>query len=349
MPKMQSIQILRAIAALSVVMLHCAWSWVDAEKRMFPEPIFLAAYGVDLFFVISGFIICSTARATPSAANFLRKRFTRVVPYYYIQTIPFVLLTLVTWGFDPARLATSFLFWPMWGPRPSEPLLTVGWTLSFEVLFYTAFAGAMRFGVRGAAVLLIAYIGAVALNMAGAGGAFSFIGNPLLGEFLLGVLIASTPNRNLAIRGVAAILFACVILVLRAEHGLGHTYDNGWWAFDPTNSFLRFLCAGLPAAFLVWGALQIEPWCRGRIVAVLSYLGDASYSIYLTHKFIILAVATVWAAIGAPPIAVAFVAYPCGIAAGVWAFERIEKPLLAFLRGKTHAVSRTVPSSGFVF
>jgi exopolysaccharide production protein ExoZ len=331
MTKLQSIQILRAVAALSVIIVHCALSWHDDAKGA--EVFRLGGYGVDVFFVISGYIICSVARASPSSADFLRKRFIRVAPVYYVYSAPHYLIMFLTFGSVPlTSLATTLLFWPAWGMRPTFPLLTVGWSLGFEVLFYTGFAAAMRFGRRGAAAILTAYAGAAALNMAGAGGVFLFLGSPLLTEFLLGVLIAMAPGRRSPASGAAAVALACAGFALHAALGLGDTWRGGTvLTFRPDVALARLVWSGPAAALLVWGALQLEPWCRGRAAAVLSYFGDASFSIYLAHPLVILFTSAAWRAQAAPPIALPFVDLYCGVTAGVLAFEFVEKPLLAFL------------------
>lgn len=343
MVRLNSIQVLRAVAALGVVALHCAISWQDAVGQKYPAVLRLGAFGVDLFFAISGYIICSTAKSSPSAADFLRKRFVRVAPVYYIQTAAFAPISLATGKFTLAALATSLLFWPVWGPEPTTPLLKVGWTLGFEMLFYTSFAAAMRFGARATAVLLAAYVGATALNVAGAGGVTQFVGSPLLAEFLFGALIALAAGPKSPAKGAAAVLLAGAVLALPTARGFGAAWA-GWPVLHPDVAFMRLMCAGLPCAILVWGALQLEPWCRGRFMAVLGYLGDASYSIYLSHILVLALVVGAWRWTGAPAIAMPFVEFVCGVGAGVLAFELVEKPLLARLR-EPRKVRRSLTSS----
>lgn len=293
----------------------------------------MGAFGVDLFFVISGFIVCKAAAKATSAANFLRNRFIRVAPLYYVVSTPCLVGAIFAGKFALSSLATSLLFWPIWGTEPTFPLLTVGWSLCFEALFYTGLSVAVQFGKRGAYALVLAYTCALALNVAGAGGVFRFIGNPLLLEFLFGVVIALTSGRRWPpIAGAGAILGAIYLLGFRAAHGFGPTYD-GLRSFLTEVAFLRVAVIG-PAAFLmVWGALQLEPWCKGVLVRALGHLGDASYSIYLTHPLVIVAVEVfMWRSRSAALMVMPFLEYLLAIAAGLLAYEFLEKPLLAVVR-----------------
>lgn len=332
MTRIQSIQILRVAAALGVISLHCLQSWEQLAKTYTTSAAHLGGYGVDLFFVISGFIICNVARSAPTAAEFLRRRFLRVAPLYYVQTAPYVVGGLATGKLLLAGFATSLLFWPIWGAKPSFPLLAVGWSLGFEALFYTSLSLVVRFGSKGAIGLLAVYAGAFLLNVAGAGGVFQFIGNPLLLEFLLGVAIALIPARKQRpLLGLVAVGLACWLLVYRAGYGLGPTHE-GTRAFDPIIAACRVYAAGPPAFLLVWGALQFEPWCKGALARVFGYLGDASYSIYLTHPLVIVVAEFAWRnTTGTTLLAMPFVEYAVGVAAGVLAYERLEKPILAVL------------------
>ena len=103
------------------------------------------AAGVDLFFVISGFIMATIVAAQPDRTpqKFLLDRFWRIYPLWWIAVVPWILWTLPDWQ----RLTTSITLWPIFGTWQT-PALRVGWTLSFEMLFYFAVAASMRVGVK---------------------------------------------------------------------------------------------------------------------------------------------------------------------------------------------------------
>jgi peptidoglycan/LPS O-acetylase OafA/YrhL len=331
--RLQNIQVLRAVAALGVLSLHALNSWEESGAGYSGSAPHIGAYGVDLFFVISGFIVSKSAESTASAASFAWKRFLRVAPVYYVQSAPWLAITALSGKPIAATLATSILFWPIWSSHPAFPLLAQGWTLCFEAQFYCSLAVVVRFGRCAMWALLITFAAALVLNAAGAGSVFQFIGSPFLLEFLIGAAIARRPLRERPLAGVAALVVGCALLVAWAAHGIGWTHD-GTRAFEAPIALARVAMAG-PSAFLfVWGALQLEPWCRWRVVNPVAYLGDASYSLYLTHPLVVASLAAVWRATAAPLIVLPCIELVAGLCGGVLAYEFLEKPLLAFLRRK---------------
>jgi peptidoglycan/LPS O-acetylase OafA/YrhL len=335
--KLQSIQVLRAIAALAVLSVHALFRWSIEAHTPLPPAAHMGAFGVDLFFVISGFIVCRAARRAPSATSFLLARYIRVAPVYYVQTAPWLLALLVKGGAFLTPLATSLLFWPVWGKTPAYPLLLIGWTLCFEALFYASLGVVVKFGRRAVAALLAGYAAALALDAVGVGGLPQFLGSPLLLEFLLGAVIAMRPVRERPRLGGAAILAACILFLFWAIHGVGET-PEGLLAYDRVVAFPRVLVAAPPAFLLVWGALQLERLCEGWPAKAFAYIGDASYSIYLTHPIALFAVEGAWLVLRLPLLALPFVDLAVGLGAGVLAYRTIEQPLLAFLRPKPQLI-----------
>lgn len=152
MPEKQSeiysVQILRGVAALLVVARHAA-KQLSAD----PENAFiLGQFGVDIFFVISGFVIFLAGRNS-SPAHFLKRRFIRVVPMYWLVLALvvgmrmahghlvsqyFIPNTLLSFLFVPSEIADGAIF----------PPIVVGWTLNFEMFFYAVFAVSLCFASR---------------------------------------------------------------------------------------------------------------------------------------------------------------------------------------------------------
>ena len=135
MQKLRSIQVVRGDAACAVVVLH-AYPEVKLVGGHAVREVGLAAYGafgVDLFFVISGFIIANLAQ-TRSAGDFIRDRLWRIYPLWWIALTPWLILMPQ----DLATTASGTTLWPITSNGFTMPALTVGWTLSFELLFYLA-------------------------------------------------------------------------------------------------------------------------------------------------------------------------------------------------------------------
>lgn len=149
MQTVYNVQVLRATAALMVVVYHGLHNQkivydCDAVGR----PL---ASGVDVFFVVSGFVmvyVTSQRAVTPWA--FLRDRMIRIYPVYWLVTLLLVLLTLT--GFKPVGvhawdvedLVSSLALWPsMRADGQPTPIVSVAWTLIYEMLFYFVFAASL--------------------------------------------------------------------------------------------------------------------------------------------------------------------------------------------------------------
>ncbi|MGB0919773.1 MAG: acyltransferase family protein [Alphaproteobacteria bacterium] len=169
--KLEVIQVLRAVAALMVVLLHLCGELMRHVDGLDKNYFIIGGSGVDIFFVISGFIICYTTRNTQSIKTFAIKRLARIIPLYSILTLGlFVILSIApqfaysseaSWP----NLIQSLLFIPHEGPTGSvKPLLKLGWTLNYEMLFYTVFAVALLAGKWRILVASTVFLVAVAFG-----------------------------------------------------------------------------------------------------------------------------------------------------------------------------------------
>ena len=286
------IQILRFVAAMLVVVMHLTQAVSIHITGAGPDKYWAAgSSGVDIFFVISGFVMATSTGPSPStmlariqlAWTFLKRRFLRIVPLYWFYTLAKAALLVVLPGLasrssiDPGHLTASLLFIPAVSPWGFvEPTLPVGWTLNFEMLFYGIFALAIALGVPrirfcllGLMLVFVAgryFDGVVPL---------AFYAQAIVFEFVLGICIAVYFPRFKPWPTPAAWLALGIGLMLM--------FGISW-----SSSADRFLTWGCAAAFLVIGALWLEPLtAKTRVLSPLSFLGDASYSIYLSHTFVV--------------------------------------------------------------
>lgn len=337
-----NIQILRFVAAAMVLFGHLNHEVLqrpDLDVAGFrPFEAVWWPGGVDIFFVISGFImyhISAGQFGKPGASRqFLERRIIRLVPPYW----GFTILVLIAMALFPAQLASnatspwhsiaSFLFIPAANPSGAVfPVLILGWTLNFEMLFYLCFAIGLtqskRIGtaiICGLLLLLAASFLLQPLPMP-----FTFWSNTVVIEFLFGIAIAEARRRGvrLSVPVSAALVVAGIgaLLLLRGLNLTGH--DFGW----------RFLWAGAPALLLCTGlALVPEAADPGRIKRALVFGGDMSFAIYLSHPFTLTAFAFVMARMGVQDpwlyIAISFIA--CLVVAG-FVFVWIERPVYRWL------------------
>lgn len=285
-----NIQYLRGVAAMMVVWVH-AREQFSALKLQFPSAA--GGNGVDLFFVISGFIMVYTTygkNITPTL--FIQRRFARIAPLYWLATMAILVIGLTapnmlksTVIYIP-HVIGSFLFWPMPSPKfigDMWPLLVPGWTLNYEMAFYVVF-GLTFFAPR---VLRLFFL---------CGGIFFAVIFGILFDYV-GVLRFYTD---------AIILTFAAGAILGHLHCLGHIPKNKvlgcisvlagvflWWALQYVHVGHRFIGAGIPAVLVVAGACTL-PNLRGLWIDWLRHLGDASYSIYIGHVFILGIVALGW-------------------------------------------------------
>ncbi|MGB3407801.1 MAG: acyltransferase [Jannaschia sp.] len=346
--RIRSIQYLRAIAALAVVALHAS-ERVDAYlPAALDGGLHLGHAGVDLFFVISGFIMWSIGREAPSdPLRFLARRAIRVVPPYWIATSAWVAVMLLVgaqWiAITPAHVGQSLLFVPHWSPTFPDrfwPVLVPGWTLIFEMFFYGMFAlsllaaGMRRLGVLTALLLALVLAGVVIRPNTAVAAAYT---SPLLLEFLSGCFVAEVLRRwpGGAVRGAG---FVVVGLLVLAVLGSGAATDQTSWS--------RPMILGLACVLIVAGTVGLED--RLPDLPLLERLGDASYAIYLFHLFLLVPLAQVWQMlpqVHGPLGAIVFVVVAMGLASvmGILLFDRMERPLQRRLNGLAFGRTRRPP------
>ena len=289
--RFESLQALRGVACLLVVAYHAA-GW-EARFGLGFNPLkpttWFGYAGVDLFFVLSGFIIASTCRPAlgrpGQLPSYLFRRAWRLFPAYWAA----LALTIVVY----CGLAEGWVFRPGWTAEvvdtllllpqvPTPRIVPVAWTLSYELMFYAGFAMLFLLPARAAVPALIAWA-AVVLWCACAGhtpaGRYASLAvSPFVLEFLAGALVAWLPAK-LSGRWAAAVFG---LALAWCGVGLAATFDPDpvRLAVDPGGRVLVF---GIPAAIAVFALTGWERgggrMRRGRLSAV----GDASYSIYLLH------------------------------------------------------------------
>jgi exopolysaccharide production protein ExoZ len=325
MKKLYGVQYLRAAAALGVVVFHAA----ERTGHHFA----IGAAGVDVFFVVSGFIMWVIADMRhPSPSAFLAERIERIVPTYWIASAVMVAGGLA--GLFPNMRLTalhvlgSFAFIPHRSPSNGEiwPVLVQGWTLNYEVFFYTLFALCLLLPTRrrfAALAALFAGLVGLGLLLASDNAVLKTFTSPLLLEFLIGAAIGRmwlagripTPAVGTALIAAASAGFALV----------GVTYAG----------FNAFVLGPLAAALLA-GVLALEKGALVRHWRPLAYLGDSSYSVYLWHTMAISVVAKLGNAWALPGIVTFAFAVVLGLAIGVTCHEAFEKPIAKFLKFRRH-------------
>jgi exopolysaccharide production protein ExoZ len=353
--KINSIQFLRAIAVILVVHVHAidtqeAFSVSHQQKFYFLENF--GAIGVDLFFGISGFIISYVANSyfgAKEGVDFLKKRFLRINPIYYVASLIFMVLFCFFDQFFPLAtvltgLRDMIVMLPVLNAQKwLGPILIVGWSLSYEWWFYVLFFLLIVCRVKHKALLLLLVIPAlVVIGRVLQPQDFRaiFYTNPIMLEFLFGVIIFWLYRHARVATGVAALLLLLGIggYVYNVIYGFGDISELGS-VTGGTGSLKRVLLWGLPSAFILAGCIFLEK--KGVFDKLWNnrfglLVGDASYSIYLTHYTFFYLLSQVYARTGYflnPDLSI-FIHMALAVGVGIWFYKKVERPLIKMLHSK---------------
>jgi exopolysaccharide production protein ExoZ len=328
-----NLQYLRFIAA-SLVLLHHIFQF--AIRFQVDAPQFEAgAAGVDLFFVISGFImvfITEKKQRTPLA--FFQHRLARVVPPYWVVTaLLATALSIFPHAFATSKLSfphllASLLFVPYTSPTGKVvPLYAPGWTLNYEFFFYSLFALVLVINPRQRVALVSSIlISIVAAGYFELGNSLlaTYYTNPILLEFAYGMFIG-----HLAIKGGGSIRFCNPNSLIAL--GLAGLIAATLYLPQGPQPASRFLVWGLPAAFVIAGSVSSELSHSTKFIWPLALLGDASYAIYVTHYVVLSIIFKVWDLIELPTLLpiVVVASFTVCIAAGLVFHLYVERPLVS--------------------
>lgn len=320
--KLLLLEVGRAVAALLVV-LHHADQATAHFSDVVRERIFMwGQYGVDFFFVLSGFIIYYSHRDDPRgiapAKIYLFKRLSRIfVPYLPVAFAWMGMLLIFSegpiedqaWGF----WATVTLF-----PMEKVSTLTVAWTLTYELMFYglflLAYVSAWAFAAASLAwgcILLLVLFGVLGQG----DGPLSYaLSNPIVMEFFCGVLAAHAftkldPRMRGWILVTGCLALFAVIVTWTGQRAV----------------------LGPPLALIVLGCAMYHPTMESRALSFAVFLGAASYAIYLVHSPVISVIAEVLQPLGGR----AFVFLACvslGVGVGLAYHVLFERPVMRWLR-----------------
>ncbi len=348
-----SIQLLRAAAAVSVTIGHGqAFIGFPMEKlgqsynwsHLLPW-----GAGVDLFFVISGFIMVYASErlfAQPRAAGvFVWRRLTRIVPLYWATTAFLLTRDVVKrqFGWDAADLVTSFLFipWDTYHNGVPRPIYSLGWTLNYEMFFYATFA--LFIGARReiAVALVTAFFSALVLV-----GSFHSFENPMLLvwsqpivlEFVFGMGLALLARQGFTLPApMRGFLIAAAVAALLRDFldSPAHPYD--WMT---PNDFGRVFAWGVPAAMLMAAAV-LKPASSATASGLTRAgvaLGDASYALYLCHPIVMAAFSKGWFALTLDGLLLARAGVALEVALSIVValaiYRLFERPTTRWLQGR---------------
>ena len=312
-------------------------------NSIIPEFVLFGVSGVDLFFVISGFVMVTITREKfrkpMEALKFIYHRVIRIYPVYWIYSVLVLIVFLIQPSWvnsaqgNQVDIVSSFLLLP----SNNLPLVNVGWSLVHEVYFYLFFFLIMLLIPEWflaltltlwAGVLVFAHIFCELNNLY-----LNFVFHPLTLEFIGGCFLAIfyyhyeiKCNRKVLLV-IAVVNFILLIAGHEVAHIISAVYTSAWW--------WRILTFGVPSLLIVHCFVHLE---RDAYILPkwLIAIGDASYSIYLSHVLVLSALGRIWYVFSSNGVMDNIVAIPVLTALmlsfGLVSYHMLEKPIMKVFR-----------------
>ncbi len=354
MHKLLMLQALRAVAAGLVVFSHALQTY--SEKITHTDLTQLewgAGFGVQVFFIISGFIIYRTSVSQlpgpQSVVRFLSRRLVRIAPIYWLATLIYA-LKLIAQSNPPGwlPLSESLLFIPYRNPNENDmmrPVLGVGWSLNYEMFFYLVLGAALmlprqaRFAAVTTLMLAFMWLGQTRTGAAEAG--LWLLATHWLGYFLLGMFIAMAESR---LHAYLPALHGTVVLGALATIVAAYLLIRNLLPMTDAQGHLVSATLGTQAVLLCVTARNSNSELPLSLLfqRCLVNAGDGSYSTYLFHSFVLGPVARILAKLSIMPPPLLFAAFMvllCTLV-GFIAFRVFESRLTLYLN---HQVDRVLP------
>ncbi|MGE5722892.1 MAG: acyltransferase family protein [Sphingomonadales bacterium] len=332
-PKLDSVQMLRGLGAILVVGIHLN-NWLYAQERAIgPSHIAyfanwhqFGAIGVDIFFVISGFVIALTmGRYQGRPGTFIVQRFLRIAPLAYIFSGLWMLRLHLIGGSVPLPGVLSTIELAPVLPSYALPTLDVLWTLSFEFTFYLLVCAVLLLR-KGPMTLFFLTLLLAPIGLVHSFGypLLRFSTHPMLLEFALGMAAYLLWRDNLLNRPlrIASGVIGAAALLAQALFGSGIA-ANPALAISGETALARVLQWALPS-FLILNFLVAWQPRAGIAQRIAVKIGDASYSIYVVHLFVI---SMLIHRIPLPPDGRWLTLFVLVLVAGVAVYQFVEKPL----------------------
>lgn len=343
MNKLNNIQALRGVAVLVVVFCHL----LVIEKKfggantLLPDWIQFGIFGVDLFFVISGFVMVTVTRGKFQSLRhsllFLYHRTSRIYPLYWVYTTLALIVFLIqpSWVNSSQGNQVNILASYLLLPDTLLPLVQVGWTLIHEMYFYLGFFVILLLVPEKFMPVAMLIWGAVIVVFGTSTGspAYNLVFHPLTIEFLAGCLLAWHYHNfaSLKVNGNWLVAIACIGMIAAIIGFVSfvsqtNAAPDGWW---------RLALYGIPAVVIVACITHAE---RNGVILpdFLIQAGNASYSIYLSHLFTINVVGRLWSFFSADAIYDNLIALPIAfllaLLVGFMSYKFVEIPLLTLSR-----------------
>lgn len=361
MRKISSLQAARGLAALAVITFHSLFinAKYVSDATWLPDIFMFGQTGVDLFFVISGFVMVLASAnkfgALNEVFNFLKGRIIRIYPVYWVYFFAVLMVFLLNPGMvnssqaGEVNLLHSFFLLP----DANLPLVMVAWSLIHEVWFYLVFAFILllpkRWMPSAFVVWLCAIIGASLFYTGPVSPYLRVVKHEFSIEFIFGALagiaylktIGKSYSQRLSgiisVVGVALIAYAMLAVSIDGSDVI------------QSISLERALIAGGGYTLLLLALALFERNSKWDVPGFFTSLGDMSYSLYLSHILTLSVCGRVWLALGIAEAGIVesmifwAISLPLVIAVGYISYRFIELPLTIYLSKRLKARKTNQP------
>ena len=326
MKKLYSISYLRFIAASLVLLSHIAHK---SDQYGIPslEWYNFRGVGVDLFFILSGFIICyTTYNKDIKPTKFIKKRIERLIPLYWL----FTTFALFIYLFNPMLVnssggETNILYSYLLIPSSDKFLINNGWTLSYDFYFYLIFCCFLLLNINHVKRFIYVFLFLCLIVLSNLISNV-FFNNVIMLEFSLGIFLFLI-FINFHLNKLLSIFFIFIgmyVFIFQNYYGEIETFLG------------RALSKGLPVSLIFLGFLGLDKYLdplKNKILYVFNRFGEASYSIFLSHPFILVILSKIYQKIDfLHYIPFALFLYVVCMLVGLCIYRNIEKPLNNFVK-----------------
>lgn len=348
----ENLQVVRAIAALSVVVDHAFATPFnglisDSNYNYIHHALnCLGAFGVDVFFVLSGFLMVFTQKDSKTSYRFIKDRVIRIYPAYIIYSTPVIIYAILSSGYDHGinnitQLVQNYALLPGVAGLSYNNANYPGWTLVYEMFFYFTFSACLMITRDKArltvmistifiAMLLISRLAFDARNDDYQLTDFNFIsGNMIIIDFVFGCFLGLLGREGKVKIGSVTFIFSVIFIFSSA------TFALSMLNIPEDKNLVSIFISTMPATIIIYFSIRSrEVDCN-----FLQLIGNASYSIYLTHVTILILSRKVMDKLNLSDsisivilVHIAFII--TSVVLGLIAYRFVEKPIIDIMKGK---------------
>ncbi|MEG6073779.1 acyltransferase [Enterobacter hormaechei] len=326
--ELRNLQVIRAIAAMMVVLNHF---WGPVFGWLF---LGIGGMGVDIFFVLSGFLMVYTQNDSKGPIRFFCDRVRRIYPIYIIVSIPLILSTVPV--IQHYNFVANFLLLPEINDYRARMANSPTWTLVYEMIFYVMFSFTLIFSRKKNFAAI--FVSTIIVACIVAGDSLG-LNSERRGWVNLGFILQDPLMVNFAAGCIYALIYPKLkgFISIKTPVFYIATFALLYIGLFTLSGNPRIISFGIPSFFIIVIATLSQNG-KGIMSNFMHLIGDASYSIYISHIYFAHLLNDVINRNGNDKnvaIAMSFVLIIISVIVGIFIHKNIEKPSISWLKQKT--------------